>query len=215
MGKQDWYRNLTWTPEIRAQFFARLKRSRNVFHKAQYIRIQAYTLQHDASPPLYETALELLDYLFKEYPDPSQLALAYLQKAQCLEAIGCIADSTQAYLSSLLAEETYPGAKPIAPIDFAMFVLRHKLRQYYAIALSNLECINLHTLFPIQEYEANAAHALILVENGKGNEARQYAIKALGAAKKTNSGFYNHPALGLVKQVDSQLHSQLEKIANG
>ena len=41
---EEWFRRKTWTQEDREAFFARLKRSRGLFHKAQYLRVQAYEL---------------------------------------------------------------------------------------------------------------------------------------------------------------------------
>jgi tetratricopeptide (TPR) repeat protein len=215
MGKQDWFRSTTWTPEVQTQFFTRLKRSKSNYHRAQYIRIQAHTLQYDASPPHYEDALELLDYLINKNPEPSELAMAYLQRAQCLENTGHIDDATQAFLSSLSAEKAYPNVKTNAPIEFAMFVLHHNLKQHYDTTLSSLEGIEVQNLFPISQYQFNLAHAILLAEKGKADIARLYAQKALAAAQQTYSGFRFHPTLGLVEKIDSQLHSRLQEIAKG
>lgn len=218
MRKKDWYRNIEWTTEIRERFFARLHRSRSTYNKAQYLRIQAYHLQHDAKPPLYETALELLEYLIKVYPEPSQLASAYLQKAQCLEALGSTKDAADAYLAALSTEEVCQGVKATAPLDFAMFVIRCELREYYDMVLNYLsrsDVLRPLILFPIGNYQANAALAIILYEKGEQQAARKFALNALKAAQKTDSGFRYHPKIGLVENVDEQIHSKLEKIAGG
>jgi tetratricopeptide (TPR) repeat protein len=215
MEKQDWYRTPTWTPEIQAKFFYHLNRLRNDFNKSQCIRIQAYTLQHESSPPLYQDAIELLDYLIKLYPHPSQLSSAYLQKAQCFEALGLTDAAIQAYISSFSAEKDYPQVKTNASFDFAMFVLKNQLERYYDIVLSNFEHIEELSLFPISQYQAYMAIAIILADKGKKKEARLYAQKALDATKKSSSGFHYHPTLGLVEQIDKQLYSRLQAIADG
>ena len=45
MSKDDWFRRTTWSDEDERAFFARLVRSRGIFRKAQYLRIQAVTLR--------------------------------------------------------------------------------------------------------------------------------------------------------------------------
>jgi hypothetical protein len=41
----DWYRKTTWSEADQADFFARFKRSRTPYNKAQYLRIQANYLE--------------------------------------------------------------------------------------------------------------------------------------------------------------------------
>jgi tetratricopeptide (TPR) repeat protein len=213
MGDVDWYRKTEWSQEIQLLFFERLKRIRKDTYKSQYLRIQAYMLQCKASPPLYQAAIELIDYLIKEYPDPTQLASAYLQKAQCLEAIGQVNEATQSYLSSMKAQENCPNFITNAPIDFALFVIRHKLTHYYDIVLAQLEHVDSLTQFPVGQYQANAAIAIILFEKGKKRYARQFAQNALDAAEKEYSGFRYHPSLGLVDKKGDDLICKVEKIA--
>src|ERR1700722_5779262 len=64
VGREDWYRRTTWSNDDREQFFARLERSREAFHKSQYLRIQAYCLQLAG---LYEDALQLLNLLVERF----------------------------------------------------------------------------------------------------------------------------------------------------
>ena len=59
----DWFRRKTWTPKDREEFFARLRRSRGAFHKAQYARIQAYELLITRRREAYTAGLELLDMI--------------------------------------------------------------------------------------------------------------------------------------------------------
>ncbi len=214
MSNQNWYRNTAWTPEIQSSFFARLERSRSNYNKAQYLRIQAYTLQHESNPPLFDSALTLLDLLITDYPEPSELASAYLQRARCLDAIGRVTDATQSYLSSFAAEGAYSTIKTTVPIEFALFVIRHKLKKYYNLALRNLKGRESLTIFPIGQYQAFGSMAIIMADQGKIKEARIFAKGALAAAQKTDSGLQYHPTLGLVEHVDSDFHSKLESIAN-
>ena len=74
MSSDDWYRRTTWTDTDRSEFHARLKRSSGDFHKAQYLRIQAHYL---ANANLTQGAVELLDQLIADFPDPSAIRGMY------------------------------------------------------------------------------------------------------------------------------------------
>jgi hypothetical protein len=104
MADTQWFRRATWTDVDRRKFDARLQRSRTDFHKAQYLRIQAHHLEHDAIPPQVSAALELLDRLLREYPDPSQVSLALSQRGSCLLKLGQPDDALVAFRESLEAE---------------------------------------------------------------------------------------------------------------
>jgi len=81
LPKADWFRRSTWTAQDEADFQANLGRSRSIFHKEQYLRIQAARLAAVGSEPLIEAALRLLDQLISQFPHDSQLALAFQQRA--------------------------------------------------------------------------------------------------------------------------------------
>ena len=69
MGRYDWYRKTTWTEQDRSEFWLRLNRSRNDFNKAQYLRIQALTLEETGVEANIHASMELLDGRLADYPD--------------------------------------------------------------------------------------------------------------------------------------------------
>jgi len=77
----DWFRNEDWSPEIEEQFFRKLGRARS--QKAQYLRVQAYTLRKTRP----EIALKLLETYFAT-GDTSFVALAYDDQAAAYTALG-------------------------------------------------------------------------------------------------------------------------------
>jgi hypothetical protein len=89
VGRNDWFRRKTWTQADQDAFFARLNRSRSAGKKAQYLRIQALSLQSAGTEEMLRASIALLDQIFEEYPDAVDLAQAYLQKAECLLAGDC------------------------------------------------------------------------------------------------------------------------------
>src|SRR5207244_3214998 len=96
-----------------ADFAAHLKRSRGLFHQAQYIRIQANYLQDVGTPEMLHAALALLDDLLTNYRDGFSVGTAYLQKAQCLEAFGRSQEALEAYRESLAAQRANPRVRDL------------------------------------------------------------------------------------------------------
>src|SRR5262245_57279217 len=88
MTSKDWFRQTTWSREDEQAFFSRLARSRGSLHKAQYLRIQAYSLAETGNEALVSAALSLLNRLLTEFPEPSQLVAAHFQAARCHERLG-------------------------------------------------------------------------------------------------------------------------------
>ncbi len=106
---EKWFRRKTWTQEDREAFFARLKRSRGLFHKAQYLRVQAYELAETGKQEAIAAALELIEMLIRDYPVPFELACAHLLRAECLASRNDLAGAVESYRHSLEAQRALPN----------------------------------------------------------------------------------------------------------
>jgi tetratricopeptide (TPR) repeat protein len=215
MSIPDWFRRRTWTSEDQEDFFAHLKRSRP--HKRdQYLRIQAVYLQEVGTPEYLEAAIGLLDKIFSDYPDSMELSLGYRQKAECLDGLGRTEDAEQAYQASFSAMRRRPNIHPGTQIGFGLFVVRHRLTHLYKEALDVLGEFTSDSdhLFPLVRYRYFAIYAVISSHWGLREEARTFANRALEAAEQEHSGFRYHPKIGLVTQIDTELHRNLVDIAH-
>src|ERR1700752_3503554 len=101
MGRDDWFRNTSWSKDIEAAFFARLARARD---KHQYLRIQAHTLA--LSHP--QVALQLLDEYFKLEGNFDH-AQAQVDRACAHVALGNIEDAIRSLEASLAREDVRPN----------------------------------------------------------------------------------------------------------
>ncbi len=209
MGDEDWFRRTNWTDRDQIEFFERLARSRGLSNKSQYARIQALTLQNAG---LFAESLALLDRLFKDWPDPFQMASARMQQGQCYAAVGQIPAALGSYRAAIELEKENPGWTTGVRLEFAWTVVTRKLEEMYSEAMVALDA-DIPLGFPIQEYKYAAAHALIYDGLGKHDAAKRFARSALDAAAKTESGFRNHQRLGLVDAVDGETHERLLKLA--
>ena len=218
MGRHDWYRRRTWTDADQTEFFARLKRSRGAFHKAQYLAIQAGALCCAGKKQLASEAIKLLDMALTDYPTESwQHASVFLTKANCLwrhkdhdAAIECMRRSLQ-------AQRTRPNVMTTAWLEFGWYVVEAEMIDLYDEALGVLaefgpkyEDFEL----PEQVYQKHTILALILQHQGELDAATQHAREALSAAAATHSGYSRHPDIGLVKSTKNTLHRRLLALAD-
>ena len=69
MANDDWYRNKGWNDEIELEFRTRLNRSRHLYNKTQYLRIQADYLLGSSNPVIQGVGLSMMNELLSDYPD--------------------------------------------------------------------------------------------------------------------------------------------------
>jgi hypothetical protein len=208
----DWYRRKTWTPKDREEFFTRLRRSRSAFHKAQYVRIQAYELLNSRTREAYFAALELLDMIMAEWPESSQLTSVYHHRAECFAGLGDLPRAIEAYRQVFRTQRERTRERTDAHLDFGWLVATTPMPELFNEALAVL-CEFHHDMFPRDRYRAGAIQALILDSQGKCEQARSHASIALEAAAATHSGFRYHPRIGLVTSPDRKVHEKLQSLA--
>lgn len=123
MSNDDWFRRKRWTPADRADFTARLRRSRGAFHKAQYARIQAYELQTVGTAETLCGAVELLDTILAEWRADAQLAAVHHQYAQCLLGLGHRDRAIDCFREVFSAQRQQRGHITGAHLDFGWLAI--------------------------------------------------------------------------------------------
>ncbi len=220
MSKRDWFRKTSWSPEDEQDFYYRLKRARTDSTKAQYLRIQAYHLVHDARPPLPSSALRLLNHLINEFPDSFQIAQALKQKAACMEMLSQKDEVILTFRQAIAHELAFPNVKTGVTVDFPFYIVEKGLTELYDEAWDILDRDKLAIVpngtspFPITRFRFNTAAALILNHKKKPSLAREHALKALEDASTRHSDFNRHKDLGLVTDIPDQLLRKLKVLAS-
>ncbi|MGI8543088.1 MAG: hypothetical protein ACR2MD_06355 [Aridibacter sp.] len=138
MNKEDWYRRTTWTESDQKAFFERLDRSRTNFHKAQYLRIQASYLQSVGKKEMALYSLELLDFMLKRFPEKSELACTYLQKAECLIILDKIEQAIDEMRNALQSEREYPNTGTETWLEFGWTAIVYQLSHLYEESINIL-----------------------------------------------------------------------------
>ncbi|HZD59993.1 MAG TPA: hypothetical protein VE439_06020 [Anaerolineae bacterium] len=214
MSSNDWFRKSTWAKEDEDDFFAHLEKIDNPFHKAQYVRIQALHLQDVGNPLMLYSAIKLVELMIERWPEPSQLAMAYLQKAECLEALGYTKEAIEAFRNSLAAERAFPKMRTSASLSFGMFAVSHELSDLYSEVLSVLDEFPDAVNSPEREFQNSVIRSFIAAYQGDADKARNYALEAINANQKTYSGRrFDSSTLGLIEKPDSDMHKKLCDIA--
>jgi hypothetical protein len=211
MRSKDWFRRTTWSDEDRAAFFARLVRSRGAFHKAQYLRIQAHTLAETRQEPLVRAALGLLDRLFVESPDPSQLAAARFLAAKCHELLGNLDEAVNQFRLALTAKAQHRGLDPNTALEYPWFIIEHELTSLYDEAIETLAAA--HLAFPVQVFKAAAVRAVVAENHRDHRAASRHAHEALEAAGLKEAPFRYHRELGLVGREYERIIERMSKLA--
>jgi tetratricopeptide (TPR) repeat protein len=212
MPKTEWFRRSTWTDADREDFNARLKRSRGVSSKAQYLRLQGL---HLAEAGHHDGALELLDRLFAQFPNSIDVAQAHAQKAESLAKLGRADDAINEYRAALQREREFPNVRTNAWLDFGWFVLEQHLRPLYEEVGRVMDEFRDEggLKFPAIEYRYAAIQSLLAEARGEKRRAREFARQALAEAAKDHSGLRYHPTVGLVGSERGTLASRLWTLA--
>lgn len=208
MGRHDWYRGRTWSKTDEAEFYARLKRSRGDRNKSQYLRIQASYL---AEAGLHAQAIRLLDDLLKNYPSPHELSMARLQRARAFSALNLKEEALSDFRLSIAAQRDIPNVRTNCWLDLPWFIVKNRRVDLYPEALSTLDefADKIELMFAISRYQFATVRALIHADRGEIIMAREFAELALKVATIDSSGFRYHPDVGLVKEVDPEIHDRL------
>jgi len=211
-AQNEWYRRSTWTPRDREEFDARLARSRGQHRKAQYLRLQAYHLHETGDARLLPAALELLDRLVSEFPDPLQLGLAFSLRADLLIDLGQSDAAMAAYENALAARRSFPHFSDDAYLGYVELVLALKRDTLYDAAQRILDEFPVGP-FPIQIFRDAGARALLAAARGETDDAREWARTALEAAERSQSPFRYRRRLGLVRGADPLTIQRLQELA--
>jgi tetratricopeptide (TPR) repeat protein len=211
MARDDWFRKTTWSDADEDAFFTRLRRSRSAFHKAQYLRLQAHSLAGTEQEPLVRAALALLDRLFAEFPDSSQLTQAHLLAAHCYEQLGDLSRAIDHFRLSRDARAKYPNLDAGTELEFPWFIVKHDTSSLYDEALTTLETA--HLAFPVQFFKASAVRAFVATSRGDSQAATRHAREALDAAGLEQSQFRYHRTLGIVGAEHDPVIERLSDIA--
>ena len=210
--QKEWFRRSTWTSRDREEFNTRLLRSRGDARKAQYLRLQAQHLHSTGDARLLQPALELLDRLISEYPEPIQLGSAHSLRAEVLVDLGQPVAALASYEAAVAARRAFPQVSDDAYLGYVELILTLQLHARYAAAQDVLDEFPVGP-FPIQAFRDATARALLASARGEGSAARDWARAALEAADRSESPFRYHRRLGLVTGTDAHVVQRLKELA--
>ncbi len=215
MAKKEWFRKKSWSSADQSDFISHLERSCSEFHKAQYLRIQAFELQETGKRNLIRVSLDLLEILLRKYPSKYELASAHCKIGNGLEKLGDFHRALAAYQKAIAIEKVETCTISTAVFDYSWLIARLGFKKYYKEVLKLLNDREREGFmkFPSVIYLTNAPKALIFHAMKSTKKAATHAKIAIEAAHMEHSGFSYHPQMGLVTIKDRNAHAKLKKLA--
>ncbi|MDE7454669.1 MAG: tetratricopeptide repeat protein [Clostridia bacterium] len=209
----DWFRKETWTKDDEEDFFLHLARSKTDFHKAQYLKIQAFTFYDTHNKKNFNVILTLLDKYFNDFPDEEFF------RATSLHLYGRVFydrkkydKAFEYYQKAAYQEVKYPNVISGAWLDYAKIIIRLKYKNMYDEAEEFIQRHYASLIFPIAIYESNAVLAVIYNARGDKEKACHYKRIANEATLINEPILSNLGSIGLVLNKISFLEKAMKKI---
>ena len=213
MARDDWYRRTSWTESDAEAFHERNRRSRGVSNKVQYLRIQAETLLTEASPPLPQEALDLLNLALESSSETLHHAPVLDCAGRCLHALGRASEAMEHFFAALQCQRTHPGIQTNACFHLGRLVAEQRATEHYDVCLEALEEFGA-PVFPWHAYMTNGIRAHIAAARGDQVLACEFARAALEAAEVSDSGLdWGRDHLGLVHDTNDLFHARIGRLA--
>ncbi len=210
MGRDDWFRNETWSPAIEQAFNEKWARARD---KAQPLKIQA-VIVGERFP---NVALDLIDRYFELEGDGFFDADAYCARAQAYERLGRIDDAIASYVDSLDAEARQPNSHGPSYLYLALLAIRHDRDDAGDRALREfvLREDRGDVRFANEVFVGSALAAMTLKKAGLHTAAREQAERALRMTTVGSLGIRNAPDMGMVRPEHADVVAMMRRIAAG
>ena len=213
--RETWYRGASWTQSDQEAFWARLRRSRGAWHRAQYLRIQAFHLEEAG---ILEPAVVLLEHALSEEPEGFESGEIHHQLATCREKQGRISEAVEHLRRALNIAARGPSRASGVWLTFGRVAVEHGRHELYEEFLALVDKadrageLNTALMFPADRYRFAGILAVINAHLGNKSEARHLADTALQAANETTSGLRYHPQLGVVSDKETTLYRLVVEI---
>ncbi|MBN8247069.1 MAG: hypothetical protein J0L84_06455 [Verrucomicrobia bacterium] len=218
MGRENWYRRETWTPEDQLDFFRRLDRTRSESSKAGRCRVQALSLEKTGDPERILAAVGLLRLVLKNWPDQQfEMAGVHWGLAGCFEKLGRIHESLGSLRDSLAAQRAFPNVRNPAFLDFGWLAIRSNRPELFEESIALLEEFGPADVDhgpPTERYCYAAICAIVADRTGQSELAGPWARRAMDAASAAIGNLWRHPTwITSPFPPDAGIHERLQVLA--
>jgi hypothetical protein len=135
-----------------------------------------------------------------------------MQRAAIRDSEGRVDEAIADYRNALAQERRFPNARTLAWREFALLVVKRRIRELYDEVFAVVSEHADEALFPIDRFAIEAVQSLIAADRGDQGSAQGHASAALAIASETHSGFRYHSTLGLVGDSEPDIMQRLRGI---
>lgn len=217
MIENDWFRGIAWDKETQHFFENKLKRLRDPYNKAQYIRIKASYLLASGESLIEAEGIRLMERLIKEFPnETSHVMFAYEQLGDYYFAQKNYREAELNYRQSISFYKLHgrSGSSGIGDIKLAEAVFNtgrtDAFPEVYYLLTDKFKKTGGKLLLNDDMFRYYSVLAKITNVIGEKGEAKEYAEKALQLAENTEPQLDNFPKLGIVKTS----HGEIDNLKN-
>ena len=184
MAGDDWYRNKTWNKEIETAFKLRLNRSRGLYNRTEYLRIQGSYLLSSCDPVIQAAGLEMLDELIGNYPDVNGVIVnkfdAFVQLGDYYYQRELWEEAFVNYQKAISYDKRLTHGQDHAYRGFIKSAVLSKHEDAYSLGLNYLDNHDPQSLIFLSEIaDHSIASAMLNEATGNHNAAKEYASAAL------------------------------------
>ncbi|WP_199119245.1 hypothetical protein [Pedobacter sp. ASV28] len=218
MREKEWFRGDDWDVETQMLFESKLKRSRDPYNKAQYLRIKASYLLDSKDQDKQIEGCKLMGRVISEYPNEiSHVMFAYEQLGDYYFTEKKYIESELNYRQSVsfYRKNGRGGSSGIGDIKLAETIVKteqsSKFSEMYSLLVDEFKENGGSLSLNDDIFRYYSVLAKISIKLNKNEAAKEYAQKALELALIKEPQLDNHPKLGVVKISDDE-QSTLEHI---
>jgi tetratricopeptide (TPR) repeat protein len=202
----EWYLGDDWSQSTQQLFEQKLKKSRDSYNKAQYLRIKGTSLLKSKDVSKKEAGCELLKRVINEYPEElSSVKYAYELLGDYYKLKKDYSASEINYRKSISYYTTSgrSGTSAIGDLKLSELIIETDQEDKFFEMYELLKFKFFETKGSLDlnedKYRYSLAMAQLSFKLGYFEEAKQYADIALNLAIESEPQFDAHPNLGIVK----------------
>ena len=211
MSKKDWYLNADWDKEAEDFFESKLKRVRDSYDKAQYLRIKGNCLLKTNDKRKWEVGVKLLERVLDNYMEEETESYFACEILGDHYRLNNEIDTSEKYYRQVLSyyNTSRNGTSGIADIKLAEMIVDYeqedKYEEMYLLLTEVFESTKGKLLFNDDRYRYAFVLSRLTDLLGINNESAYYATKALELSEISKPQLDDSKLVGVINSKKEEI----------